>query len=72
MIPPTPANWFGLNFYGAGCREKPKTLASDDAEKSQVPCDAFQDAVPMGAAGRGLRQVLAEITGLDFPKRPAA
>jgi hypothetical protein len=72
MIPPTPTNWFGVNGYGAGCREKLKTLARDDAEKSQVPCDAFQDAVLMGVAERGLRQVLAEIAGLDFPKRPAA
>jgi hypothetical protein len=70
MIPPT--HLLGLNGHGAGCREKLKTLASDDAEKSQVPCDAFQVAVLMGVAERGLRQVLPEIAGLDVPKRPAA
>jgi hypothetical protein len=54
----------GLNGYGAGCREKLKMLAGDGAEKSQVPCDT----VLVGVAEWGL----AEIAGLDFPKRPAA
>jgi hypothetical protein len=54
-----PSHLLGLNGFSAGWREKPVTLARDDAEKSQVPCDAVLVGV-------------AEIAGLDFPKRPAA
>jgi hypothetical protein len=63
-----PLHLLGLNGQGAGCRKELKTLARDDAEQSQVP----RDAVLMGVAEPGLRQVRTEIAGPDFPKHPAA